>query len=45
MVEIVGSGDLSIKAQDDIIYMSGFDGGAVGGKDHIFKTNNGTSQL
>ena len=23
--------------------MSGFDGGAVGGKDHIFKTNNGTS--
>ena len=23
--------------------MSGFDGGTVGGKDHIFKTNNGTS--
>ena len=42
MVEIVGSGDLSIKAQDDIVYMAGFDGGS-GGNDHIFKTNNGPS--
>jgi len=43
ILEVVGSGDLSLKAQDDVIYMSGFDGGAVGGRDHIFKTNNGTS--
>ena len=42
MVEIVGSGDLSIKAQDDIVYMAGFDGGS-GGNDHVFKTNNGPS--
>ena len=43
MVEIVATNDLSLKAQGEIISMSGFDGGTVGGKDHVFKTNNGTS--
>ena len=43
MIAIVGISDLSVKAQGEIIYMSGFDGGTVGGKDHVFKTNNGTS--
>ena len=40
MVKIVGATDLTLQTQNEIIFLSGFDGGS-GGDDIIWKTNRG----
>ena len=41
MVKIVGTSDLTLQAQNEIIFLSGFDGSG-GGDDIIWKTNRGS---
>ena len=44
MVKIVGTSDLTLQTQTEIIFLSGFDGGG-GGEDIIWKTNRGAGVL